>query len=255
MKRYTVKEVARLAGISVRAMHHYDAVGLLKPAEVGENGYRYYGRAELLRLQQILLHRELEFPLEAIKAVLEAPGFDQAQALRRHRQTLAAKAQRYRRLIRTLDETVASLEGETTMEDKDLYQGFAPEKQAEYEAFLIDRFGEATRDRIDESKRRMKGASKAQFAAAMAQVETLERALGDAATADVPVDDADVQELIREHHAWFSQFWTPNREAYIGLGSLYQEHPDFRARYEAVAPGLTNYLGEAMRVFAEKELT
>src|SRR5262245_10280245 len=112
MSRYTVKELARLSGVSVRTLHHYDQIGLLKPAEVGLNGYRYYGREELLRLQQILFHRELEFPLEAIKAVLEQPQFDRVEALRRHRKTLTAKAGRYRKLIATLDATLAALEGD-----------------------------------------------------------------------------------------------------------------------------------------------
>src|ERR1700746_3216572 len=102
-KLYTVKALAKLSGVSVRTLHHYDQIGLLKPACVGANGYRYYGREEMLRLQQILFHRELEFPLEAIAAVLARPDFDRMEALRRHRETLAAKADRYRKLLKTLD--------------------------------------------------------------------------------------------------------------------------------------------------------
>ena len=71
MSVYTVSEVARISGVSVRALHHYDGIGLLKPGHVGENGYRYYGRDELLRLQQIMFHRELGFPLEEIRRALE----------------------------------------------------------------------------------------------------------------------------------------------------------------------------------------
>src|ERR1700742_1594971 len=100
MALYTVKQVAKMAGLSVRALHHYDQIGLLKPASVGQNGYRYYGRDELLRLQQILFHRELEFPLEAIAQVPDKPDFDRVAALRRHRGRLAAEAQRYRRLLK-----------------------------------------------------------------------------------------------------------------------------------------------------------
>lgn len=147
MKLYTVKDVAKLSGVTVRALHHYDQVGLLKPAEVGENGYRYYGHEELLRLQQILLHRELELPLEAIAEVLDQPGFDRLAALRRHRKTLSEKAVRYRRLTRTLDRTLAALEGETEMKDEDLYKGFEPSKQAQYEAYLVDRLGDQARAR------------------------------------------------------------------------------------------------------------
>ena len=77
----TVKEVSLLTGVSVRALHHYDAIGLLKPAKVTEAGYRLYDTASLERLQQILLFRELEFPLKEIKAILESPDFDRNKAL------------------------------------------------------------------------------------------------------------------------------------------------------------------------------
>jgi len=256
MKLYTVKEVAKLSGVTVRALHHYDQVGLLKPAQVGENGYRYYGREELLRLQQILFHRELELPLEAIADVLDQPGFDRVGALRRHRKTLSAKAARYRRLIQTLDRTLAALEGETDMKDEDLYQGFAPAKQAEYEAQIIDRFGEQARASIEASRKAMKTWSKADWERQGGEYAEVESSLGKALADGLPPDSEPVLALIRRHHAWVGAMWsrTPSREAYIGLGQLYSDHPDFRARYEAVQPGLTEYLAAAMRAFAEREL-
>src|SRR5947209_6467723 len=102
MSVFTVSEVAKLSGVSVRTLHHYDEIGLLKPACVGENGYRYYGKAELERLQQILFHRELGFPLEEVRRVLDAPDFDRGAALRAHRGRLMAQARRYRALVKTL---------------------------------------------------------------------------------------------------------------------------------------------------------
>ena len=94
MKLYTVKEVAKLSGVTVRTLHHYDKVGLLKPAQVGENGYRYYGREELLRLQQILFHRELGVPLDAISELLVLDGENQIGVLRQHRAKLEAERER-----------------------------------------------------------------------------------------------------------------------------------------------------------------
>src|SRR5690242_16545098 len=126
----TVSEVAKLSGVSVRTLHHYDEVGLLKPAGVGPNGYRYYGRGELLRLQQILFHRELGFSLQEIGRVLDAEDFDKVAALKAHRAKLAAEAARYRRLMRTIDATLAALEGDATMDETAMYMGFDPKKQA-----------------------------------------------------------------------------------------------------------------------------
>ncbi|HEY5412431.1 MAG TPA: MerR family transcriptional regulator [Caulobacteraceae bacterium] len=256
MKLYTVKQVAKLSGVTVRALHHYDQVGLLKPAQVGENGYRYYGREELLRLQQILFHRELELPLEAIADVLDQPGFDRLGALRRHRKTLSQKASRYRRLIQTLDRTLAALEGETDMNEQQLYEGFAPEKQAEYEAQIIDRFGDQARASIEASKKAMKGWSKADWERTGREYAEVEAGLGKALADGLPADSDQVRALIRRHHAWVAVMWNrrPSREAYAGLGQMYTDHPDFHARYEAVLPGLAEYLAGAMRSFAEREL-
>lgn len=253
MHGYTVKQVAKLSGVSVRTLHHYDEVGLLKPACVGANGYRYYGREELLRLQQILFHRELGFPLEEIRQVLDAPGFDRMAALRRHRERLEAETRRYRKLVRTIDQTLAELEGEQQMDDKDLYKGFAPEKQAEYETYIADRFGRAE---LDASKARMKGWSKDDFQRLADGWEEIEGGLAKALTDGLPADAEAVQALVRRQAAWIGQSWgrAPAREAFVGLSHLYRDHPDFRARYEARADGLTEYLVEAMRVFAEREL-
>ena len=136
MKMLTVKQVAKISGVSVRALHHYDEIGLLKPARIGRNRYRYYGDDELLRLQQILLHRELDIPLERIREVLDDPKFDQRRALVEQRDKLARQARRYAQLVRTIDRTIARLNGEKAMRNAELYKGISPEKQAEYEVWL-----------------------------------------------------------------------------------------------------------------------
>lgn len=246
-----MREVARLSGVSVRTLHHYDAVGLLKPARVGENGYRWYGREELLRLQQILFHRELEFPLEAIAAVLKAPDFDRIAALRGHREKLAAQARRYDRLLATLDRTLADLEQERDMDAKKLYDGFAPEKQGEYEAWLVDRYGGDMPARIEATKTRMKGWGRGDYESVKAEGEAVEAALARAMAAGLPTDSEAVQALIARHHAWVSRSWTPDGTAYAGLADLYLEHPDFRAHYDRAAAGLVDYLAAGMRVFAK----
>src|SRR5262249_47303229 len=142
---YTVKELAQLSGTSVRTLHFYDEIGLLKPARVGENQYRYYEDDQLLALQQILFFRELGFELKKIQAIVGRPSFDRVEALRAHRQVLLRERTRMGKLIRTIDQTVAKLNGgksmKTKMKDKDLYQGFAPEKQAEYEEYIKNKSG------------------------------------------------------------------------------------------------------------------
>lgn len=253
MKRYTVKEVARLSGVSVRTLHHYDDLGLLKPAEVGANGYRYYGREELLRLQQILFHRELELPLETIGEILSDPGFDRIGTLKRHREVLSDRAGRYRRLIATLDATLAELEGETDMDDKELYYGFAPEKQAEHEAWLVDRYGEIGQIRIDRTKAVMKGWSKAQWNDFIAEGKAIGADAGRALALGLPANSETMSEIMRRHYAWTTKAWgeRPDPLAFVGLGLMYVENADFKASYDAVHPGLAEYMAAGMKAYVE----
>jgi DNA-binding transcriptional MerR regulator len=257
MPGYTVNHLAKLSGVSVRTLHHYDSLGLLTPARVGTNGYRYYGRDELLRLQQILFHRELGFSLEEIRTALDAPGFDRAAALRRHRIRLEADIQRFRHLIRTIDETLEALEGHTAMDEKAMYQGFDPKKQAEHEAWLEKRYGETARRRIEASRAKRQTYTQADHQRLRAELDAIESGMTEALGAGLPADSVEARALVRRQHAWVSENWDerPSREAFIGLGRLYCDHPEFRAHYEARARGLAEYFAHAMRMFAEKELT
>src|SRR5688572_20800917 len=125
MMRYTVKQLAGMSGVSVRTLHFYDEVGLLKPARVGGNGYRYYEEAQLLTLQQILFYRELGFELKRIKRVLGRRDFEKVAALRSHRKVLAEKAERMRTLIATIDQTIDHLKGRKKMKGEAMFAGFS----------------------------------------------------------------------------------------------------------------------------------
>src|SRR5690348_14548237 len=197
MKDLTVKQLAAISGVTVRALHHYDEIGLLKPASVGANGYRYYGRAELLRLQRILFHRELGVPLAAIAELLEMEGADQVGVLRQHRQKLAAERERYRILIETIDSTIRELQGEEHMANADLYKGFSAEKQAQYEAWLIEKYGEPMRAKVEHSRQayaKMSAQEQQSLGEELAQVE---QALAGALRHDVDPGAAGVDALIR----------------------------------------------------------
>lgn len=254
MSVYTVKQMAKLSGVSVRALHHYDAIGLLKPRAVGANGYRYYDRQDLLRLQQILFQRALETPLKDIQAALDDPDFDLAAALRAQRGRLAAEAERYAQLVTVVDRTLANLEGDETMDERWMFGGFPPEKQAGYEAELVERYGETMAERIAQSKAGMKTWGKKDWSQFQEEAKAIEHDLAKALKQGLPIDSEPVTAIMRRHWAWVGRSWNrePTPDAFTGLGHLYQEHPEFTARYEAIAPGLTEYLAEAMRVFAEK---
>jgi DNA-binding transcriptional MerR regulator len=249
MKELTVKQLAAVSGVTVRALHHYDEIGLLKPAYVGANGYRYYGRVELLRLQRILFHRELGVPLNGIGELLALEGDDQVGVLLRQREKLAAEGARLSVLIDTIDRTIASIRGETNMSNADLYRGFSPGKQAEYEAWLIEHHGEQMREGIAHSRKRYESRTPDEQTAMMTELQQVEEALAEACRRGIDPASRPVDGLIRRHRAWVAAMWDKPcpAEAYAGLADLYQSHPDFVARYDRLAPGFTKYLVDAMK--------
>jgi len=122
---YTVKKLAKLSGISVRTLRFYDKIGLLKPAYYGDNNYRYYEEEQILMLQQILFYRELGFPLNDIQRMISSDNFNKIDALISHKQVLAQSLDRTKKLIKTIDQTIAHLRGEITMCNRELFIGFA----------------------------------------------------------------------------------------------------------------------------------
>lgn len=254
MKTYTVKQLARLSGVSVRTLHHYDEIGLLRPAFVGENRYRYYGREELLRLQDILFHRELGIPLQEIARLIGDDGRERLAMLEEHRARLLERVERSRQLIRTIDDTIAELKGTGKMSDSDLYKGFAPEKQAEYEQWLIERGGPEMRAQIDAGKAGLAALDADDMAGRLSELAGIEADLAGALRAGTPPGDDSVEPLLVRHRAWVSRMWSGEcgPEAYSGLAGLYDSHPDFRARYEGIEPGFTDWLVAAMRAHAAR---
>ncbi len=256
MKTYSVNELARLAGVSVRTLHHYDEIGLLKPAFTGENRYRYYGEDELLRLQQILIHRELDISLAEIGAILDAPGFDRVEVLQKQRERLEEMAKRYAGMVRTIDRTIARLKGERKMKDAELYAGVvSAEKQAEYEAWLVEHYGPLIHDHIAVSRRKLDALSTAERDGMMQALESIEQGLAEGLRRGIPPQAASLDPLISRHHEWVASMWNQPAplEAYAGLADTYLAHPDFVARYEQIETGFAQYLATAMRSWVKRQ--
>jgi MerR family transcriptional regulator, thiopeptide resistance regulator len=252
MKMLTVKQVAKVSGVSVRALHHYDEIGLLKPASIGRNGYRYYGRDELLRLQQILLHRELDIPLGDIRAILDDPKFDQLEALRAQRGKLAAEAKRYAQLVRTIDRTIADLNGESAMQNAELYKGISAEKQAEYENWLVEKYGGDMPDRIAVSRKKYDSLTAAEKQKLQDELKDIDTAWVDAMKNGVPADSKSLDPLMERYRDWVAYMWNKPcpPEALAGLADLHLGHPDFVDRYEAYGEGFSDYHAVTMKAYA-----
>jgi DNA-binding transcriptional MerR regulator len=250
---YTVNQLAKLSGVTVRALHFYDEVGLLKPAYYGANGYRFYEEKQLLTLQQILFFRELGFELKQIQRLLGRSDFDQAAALKSHRKVLEKGLARTEELIRTIDKTLAHMKGKKKMKHAEMFRGFDEKKQAEYEQQLIERFGDGMREGIAQTRRKVKDWTRADWERSGNEWNEICGELVQAMQRKRTAGSDEVQGLIRQHYEWLKKFWTPNRESYSGHGRFLLES-ELRNAYDKHDPKLAEFMAEAMEVFAEREL-
>lgn len=249
---WSISEVADMSKVTSRTLRHYHDIGLLAPAYVGANGYRYYEQEQLLRLQQVLLLRELGLGLETISEVLDGQR-DSVETLRHHQRWLRDERQRLERLAKTVSRTISQLQGGNAMPAEDLFEGFA-EKQAQQEAALADRYGEEVREHFRTSRERTEDWTKQDYLDAQRQGEELDAKMAELMRSGAGPGSTEVLDVVSEHYASVSQFWTPNRGSYTGLGQLYVDDPEFKARYDEQAPGLAEYLRDAIAAYASERL-
>jgi DNA-binding transcriptional MerR regulator len=249
-KQYTVHQLAQLAGVSVRTLHHYDQIGLLKPSSRTGAGYRLYQQVDLLHLQQILFYKELGFPLIEIQRILSDPEFDQFQALQKHRRMLLKEMDRLNCLLNTLEKTIAAYKEDTMpLTDEELYEGFSKEQVERYEREVNEKYDP---ELVKESNRRVRNMSKERWQAVKKEGEDITRLI--ASLANRPPADPQVQAAIARHHAHIENFYPVSPEIYRGLAQMYVEHPEFRAYYEKYGPNLADFMQAAMLYFCEHTL-
>lgn len=246
-----MKDVARLTGVSVRTLHHYDAIGLLVPGGRTAAGYRLYTDADLLRLQQILIKRELGFPLEAIRRSLDDPRFDRKAALLDQRQQLRDRARQAEAMIRAIDSALAALDGsaatgEITMAD--LFDGFDP---ARHEEEARQRWGGT--DAYAESEKRVKGYTPDDWKALKAEQGAVYAAAFAALKGGLTPSSAEAMDIAERHRLSIERWFYPCSHAmHRGLASMYESDDRFRQSIDTHGEGLTTFLVEAIRANASR---
>jgi DNA-binding transcriptional MerR regulator len=242
---YQVKETARIAGVSVRTLHHYDEIGLLVPQRRTAAGYRVYGEAELMRLQQKCIGRELGLPLEEIRRALDEPDFDHVRTLKAQRSWLMSRAQTTAAMIRAVDAALAMLEHptENTMNAKQLFDGFDASK---YEAEAKQRWGET--DAYAESKKRASKFNAADWQRVHAEQAAIFTAAAAALQAGKPPEDESVLDLAERHRQYIDRWFYPCSAAmHCALAQMYENDSHFAETIDKFAPGLTQFLSAAIR--------
>lgn len=244
---FTVKQLSKMAGVTPRTLHHYDAIGLLRPSRLGQNGYRYYDEQALLRLQQILFYRELDMPLDEIKKIMGRRDFDVLAALQGHREALDRQVGRLNRLIRTVDRTILHLKGEADMSVNDLFRGFTEEEQEKYQQEVMGKYDPKT---VQASAKKWK----AYGAAEKERIGEEGKAVYTDMLAAMPKGPASVeaQAAVARWRKHIEFFWVPNEQQLLGLVDLYNDDPRFRGNFDKLSPGLAAFMREAVKVYLEK---
>lgn len=242
---YTVKQLAKLAGVSVRTLHHYDQLGLLKPSKRTTAGYRLYGESELLRLQQIMFYKELDLSLEKIAEILDDPDFEVLQALENHKHALEERRKRLSILLETINKTILKLQGGPVMlTNEELYEGFP--KGNTYRDEAITKWGKET---VEDGENKLRKLSKAELHKLKDEFEQIRTDLGKLLHLDVA--DRRVQTVIQRHFELIQKFRGDSvhdrLEAYKGLAKLYADDERYTQTADGKAdPGYALFIGKAM---------
>ncbi|HJT95067.1 MAG TPA: MerR family transcriptional regulator [Mycobacterium sp.] len=246
---WSIQQVARMSGITARTLRYYDEIGLLRPDRVGANGYRYYERPQMLRLQEVLLLRDLGLDLATIRAVIDAER-DRIEALRRHHRRLTTERDRLDRLATTVAATIEHLEKGTDMPAENLFSGF--EFNREYIERELDRTGEPE---LAEVQRRTADWTDEQFQSFNDEGIQLERRLLALLRDGVAAHDDAVFAVIEDDLALQSKVWTPEKEGYTQLARAITEPSDWRTHLDSLDPRLAEYLRDAMLAYADARMT
>ncbi len=253
---YSVKDLAEFSGVSIRTLHYYDKIGLLTPAKRTKAGYCNYGDPELLRLQQILFYKELDFSLKEIADLLDEPSFDLIKALENHRRALRKKRSRLSTLLKTIDQTIHHLKKGMNMEKPEmLYEGLPKEVGTTYRQEAIKKYGKQA---IDKSEKTLMALGKEGFKQLQKNAEEVNNELF--TRRNQSPTNADIQSLIARHYLIIRKFWgtedsqDKQGEAYCGLGQLYVDDERFTQRNGQAQPEFAIFLRDAMTYYAENNL-
>lgn len=250
--RYSISQVAKFSGVTARTLRHYGEIGLLAPSEVGANGYRWYGRAELLRLQRILVLRRLGLKLDKIAEVL-AEQADESMALQEHLTELEAERARLEQIIATVRQTVADLDHAQIADPAAFFLGLKQDRDA-MRTRLRQAYGDAVEATFESAEAAQASHTTADYEHEIAQGMALFRRLADVMRSGAAPDSPAALDAVAEHYASLLHYWQPTREAYAAMGAMYLMDPTQRAIAEQADAKLPAWLAAAIQVYAQSRL-
>lgn len=250
---YKVKEVSNITGVSVRTLHHYDEIGILKPKSFTESGYRLYSEKELQKLQEILFFKELDFSLNDIRDILNSKDYDRKNTLTLHKKLLLDKRKRLDGIIESLDKTIESIEGGFIMSKNEMFKGFdiseVESHKKQYKEEARKKYGGTDAYKVSEEK--TSKYTKTDWERITEDMNSIYREL--AALMDKDPEDDKVQELIHKWRMHISEnFYNCTPEIFRGLGELYISDSRFTENIDKFGEGLANFLSQGIEVYCNE---
>jgi len=253
---YTINKIAKIAGITLKTLRHYEKVGLLVPSGRTDSGYRQYSEVEVEKLQQILFYRELDFPLLKIKEIMERPGYDKGKALKMQISFLEERAERYQKLSLLAKKTLRDMEGEKKMKDHELFEGFSYEKiladQKKYEKEVTEKWGNSAA--YKESSEKTNKYRKEDWERIQMEMDDLMKELIQCFKEKESVESDRMLSLcdsFRKHMT--TNFYECSLEMFSCLGNMYVTDERFTQYYDKHEKGLAAFYNEAIQNYCIKK--
>lgn len=252
--KYSIRKLSELAGVSARTLRYYDEIGLLKPLEVSEAGYRYYGEHELALLQQILFYRERGFDLKQIRKILYQDDFDIMHALKEHLLELEEQKAHTESLIRTVEHTIRSMKGECEMSDKEKFQAFKEKvvrgNEERYGAEIRGKYGD---EEIDATNRKILNMSEEDWERFQNLGEEIKTQLKEAVLSGESPESERGKRIVLLHKEWLGKTWKQyTKEAHTAIANMYICDERFRLYYDKEVEGCAVFLEAAVRSWVER---
>ncbi|MGC4894675.1 MerR family transcriptional regulator [Micromonospora sp. DT31] len=246
---YTVGQVARAARVTVRTLHHYDEIGLLRPGGRTSAGYRRYDDADLDRLQLIRYYRELGFPLEEIAEILDDPDVDPATHLRRQHELLSGRIGKLQEMVAAIERAMEARKLEIQLTPEERFEVFGDFDPAEHADEVDQRWGDT--DAYRQSRERTGRYSKEDWGRNKAENEDWARRISAVLDSGAPADGPEAMALAEEHRQLINRwFYDCSYEMHTCLADMYVADPRFTAYFETMRPGMAAYLNEAIHANA-----
>jgi len=248
---YTVGEVARLAHVSVRTLHHYDGIGLLTPSARSAGGYRLYSESDLLRLRQVLFYRELEFGLDEIAEILADPSAGTDDHLRRQHRLLCNRHARDQALLAAIEREMEARKMGISLTPEEQFEIFGTDRLEEYTEEARQRWGDT--DAWQQSQRRTAAYTKDDWIAIKAEADASINGFTSALRAGEPATGTVAMDLAEAHRQHISRwFYDCDYQMHRGLADIYTSDDRYIAAYDEIEPGLALYVRDAMYANADR---